>query len=260
MLNYVALIKLVKKWNKATTGRPPLAAMPFLLASPLFVSPRLQLLFSKAAKWRFEGSLHGGAGWPEPSLARRPSFGSFESIPATASAPLPAAVNAVNAQLAATGFGSPRSTESGGECCGSVSAPVRCEACVRLQIRFVALSCSHTLCWGCVGATMLAQSRRASLDAPGGKSVLCCPICDSREDVDQGHLEVNALLADDSYVWTLAPADGERGSRRGASRSRMAGIDFASLAVFGSPRSSEEVGGAARGWGGSQAQATEVGY
>jgi hypothetical protein len=75
-------------------------------------------------------------------------------------------------------------------------------------------------------------------EAEAPPRVLCCPMCDSVEALHEGHLEVNALLADDSYLWILAPTDsgaGARGGRRGAARSLLAGIDFSVFGDCGSP-------------------------
>lgn len=85
------------------------------------------------------------------------------------------------------------------------------------------------------GATYMGPRSPSAGAWPGGGGsdhpLLECPICDSMEDLDQGHLEVNTLLSDDSFVWILSH-DGETcGNRRGSSRSRLAGIDFANLNV-----------------------------
>jgi hypothetical protein len=87
------------------------------------------------------------------------------------------------------------------------------------------------------GATYTGPRSPTAGAWPGGGSgdhpLLECPICDSVEDLDTGHLEVNTLLSDDSFVWILSH-DGETcGNRRGSSRSRLAGIDFATLNVTG---------------------------
>ena len=87
------------------------------------------------------------------------------------------------------------------------------------------------------GATYTGPRSPTAGAWPGGGGsdhpLLECPICDSMEDLDTGHLEVNTLLSDDSFVWILSH-DGETcGNRRGSSRSRLAGIDFSSLNVTG---------------------------
>lgn len=359
---HAALFKLVKKWNKACSGSPGsrLAGLPLLLPSPLFSSRPLQLLFQRAAKWRHEGSTHGGGYFSPSSVASGGGGGGGAGLFSSPlkggppSSPLRGARGVDDAGLP----GSPRgalgryasatttslplelnasadglSSGSGGDAggCGSAAstcAPVRCEGCVKLQTRFVVLGCAHTFCWGCLAASLVHQRRRlervagnrgstgslagesggsasASGSGPpppspralpptaGGLSrrfsanncsvsapwpmplpadaallgldrpMLECPVCDSLQDLDRGHLEVNALLADDSYVWILSQ-DGE-GNRRNSSRSRLAGIDFATLSVYGSLGSSPKGplafmgsapqgskvggGGAAPGWG-----------
>jgi hypothetical protein len=350
-----AAFKLVKKYNKATGAAPGtrLSALPLLLASPLFHSRPLQLLFQRAAKWRHEGSQHGsGAVAAQAAMQERasasgtPAFsafggGSFDraggiaaafgatgtASPVKAALPLsPLRLRAgvpILAAAAAAGAAAESSREAhllssgsdaGGACenalfeggGGSPAPAVRCEGCVRRQTRFVVLGCSHSFCWGCVAASLVRQrrtlqrqsSRGSGLDLsasqpaaaaaapapapqplppnagglarrlatpaepwasssnalgqPGAsafsgdafeQTLFECPVCDALHDLDKGHLEVNALLADASYVWMLAPADGERRNRRILSRSRLAGMDFASLSVYGSVGSPGHMGG-----------------
>jgi hypothetical protein len=357
-----ALFKLVKKYNKLTRAprHARLAALPLLLASPLFHSRPLQLLFQRAAKWRHEGSQHGGGA----ALAMAAAAAAAERASNGLSSPMKAAGGLPMSPLRPRGVGVPifggaslrlsaGGEESyhgsagsllGGECGGPVSpsaAPVRCEGCVRGQTRFVVLGCAHTFCWGCVAASLVRQrrllarqasgpgpglgggggggsgrgsnadlsapspdaaaaapqqqppqplpptagllSRRLSAtadapwsgvsgSAPGGSSaslhglatahsfgasaaallgdaaacepaLLECPVCDAMHNLDDGHLEVNPLSGDAGcYVWMLAPAEG-RMSRRNPSRSRLAGMDFASLSVYGSVGSSPKFGG-----------------
>ena len=321
----------------------------------------MQLLFQRAAKWKHEGSQHGGntyaaaaAALATAANASMPQAVSVIDAVAgeaqiTSSAPMnvpagpdevdgiPLAANTAGSSgtlsvgsgdgsAGAPGLGGSgsASTAAASALAAAATAPVRCEGCVRMQTRFVALGCSHTFCWGCVAAALVHHRRRAerALGGGGGSSValnrgsagslaaldgmpvptspaatapglqtgasmtplgaagpplarrlsassaaflswpeplpedsryvgprspaaqtaaaggwpasgehplLECPICDSVEDLDQGHLEVNALLSDDSFVWMLSH-DGETcGNRRGSSRSRLAGIDFATL-------------------------------
>ena len=99
------------------------------------------------------------------------------------------------------------------------------------------------------------QSEADREEREGLAPQLCCPLCDSVEDLDSGHLEVNALLSDDAYLWVLP--GGSQSVRRGSSRSRLAGMDFSQLSTPpGSPAnrpmrpgSWTEVGGR---WGGAQ--------
>ena len=318
VLNYIALFKLVKKYNKATRAAPggpaAVAALPLLLASPLFHSRPLQLLFQRTAKWRHEGSQHGGNA--AATLAAAGSFGGVASpvkssnLAVAGSAPplsplkLRAGVPIFGARASGGGgltgfsetFGSSGSLtgEGGSAHGGSAAGAVRCEGCIRAHTRFVVLSCCHTFCWGCLAATLVRQRKMVERQASGSTATLLglaagaapsaqqqppppmaplppnagllarrlsagagegggwarapgspgtlnappqleCPVCDPPADLETGHLEVNAMLGDASYVWLLTPADGERRNRRILSRSRLAGMDFASLSVYGSP-------------------------
>jgi hypothetical protein len=320
VLNYIGLFKLVKKYNKAMRVAPggpsAVAALPLLLASPLFHSRPLQLLFQRTAKWRHEGSQHGGNAAAAAAAAAQERFGGVASPVkgggvAASSAPLSplklrAGVPIFGARASSGGlagfaeaFGSSGSLsgEGGSAHGGSSAGAVRCEGCVRAHTRFVVLGCCHTFCWGCLAATLVRQrklterqasgsalaalglhaspataaavpaptqpppppmaplppnagllARRLSAESGGGWARapcspsfaaadgprLECPVCDAFADLETGHLEVNAMLGDASYVWLLTPADGERRNRRILSRSRLAGMDFASLSVYGS--------------------------
>lgn len=260
----------MKKYNKSCPCAPfgkPLAALPLLVASPLLHSGSLQLLFQRAAKWRSDGTAGhpcGSAGAlpgpPSPFLLpRQPPSPPHQPLPALSllgarpvSAPMPVA-----------------QPNDEPESPTAATAAVRCDGCVRCQRRYVVLGCSHTFCWGCVAMTALRAARRAesppsptsALTAglpPGSPTAALrrrvsvneavlreaaaaagaeeegggfeCPVCDALHDLDGGHLEVNALMGDASYVWVLAPSGEGRRGRRVLSRSRLMGMDFSTLA------------------------------
>jgi hypothetical protein len=202
-----ALFKLVKKYNKATRAprHARLAALPLLLASPLFHSRPLQLLFQRAAKWRHEGSQHGGgaalamAAAAERAAGGGSAHGGIGGIGGALNSPMKAhagggplsPLRPRGAGVPIFGGGALRLQAGGGgglsdggsyhgssgsllfaDGCGSPSPPVRCEGCVRGQTRFVVLGCAHTFCWGCVAASLVRQrrllQRQASLGGGGG--------------------------------------------------------------------------------------------
>jgi len=247
VLHYVAAFKLVKKFNRVYGAalQEPLSALPTLLASPLLASPRLHALFAAAAR---------GAGSPRAAAAAA----------AAAAAPQPPPSPSAEERGGSHGSASTGSDAPVGPSFSAGLAGGRavcCDSCARPQLRFVVLSCSHSFCWGCVAASfrrpeeppeaprpplppgaggltrrfsaasLESESPRVSPRAPPPPRTLLCPCCDSAEALDEGHLEVNALLSDHAFVWIMAPAEGRRRRRgSGAERSLSAGIDFSVFA------------------------------